>query len=152
LAPYPTWEEFKPAIKRGFDALTEVVKVTSLQRIGVRYINRVEIAHPVVDLEDYFAFRPFVGPALPQDFGNFIVGCLFVFAEGRDACRAQLRDAVPQDPVGAAFVLDLDYYVARPEAVPADEALEWVEAAHTRLEEVFEGCITDRLRQTFSEA
>lgn len=152
LKPYPTWRQFEPVIRQGFEALTDVVKVTSLQRIGLRYINRVEIPHPLVDLEQYFSFRPYIGPELPEDFGNFVVGCIFVFAEGRDACRAQLRDAVPEDPDSSAFILDLDYYLARPQAVPTNEALSWVEDAHSHVEQVFEGCITDRLRQTFGEA
>jgi uncharacterized protein (TIGR04255 family) len=31
------------------------------------------------------------------------------------------------------------------------DALAWVEEAHDRVEEVFEGCITDKLREMFEE-
>jgi hypothetical protein len=31
------------------------------------------------------------------------------------------------------------------------EALAWVEEAHSQVEEVFEGCITDKLREMFEE-
>lgn len=50
-----------------------------------------------------------------------------------------------------AVMLDLDYFLAKPGQVALDDLLEWVEAAHSRVEKVFEACITDRLRQMFEE-
>jgi hypothetical protein len=35
--------------------------------------------------------------------------------------------------------------------VKPEEALAWVEEAHSRVEEVFEGSITDKLREMFEE-
>jgi uncharacterized protein (TIGR04255 family) len=49
-------------------------------------------------------------------------------------------------------MLDIDYFLANPRAVDISDALSWVEEAHGRVEEVFEGCITDRLRAMFEEA
>jgi hypothetical protein len=33
--------------------------------------------------------------------------------------------------------------------VEVADAIAWVEEAHSRVEEVFEGCITDKLREMF---
>ena len=50
-----------------------------------------------------------------------------------------------------AWMLDIDYFLAHPRAVEATRALDWVEEAHNQVEQIFEGCITDRLRELFEE-
>lgn len=156
LAPYPSWEGYKPSIKKAFDALTNTIaEIKGLQRIGLRYINRIEIPGETIELEDYFEFYPFLGQHLPQNIQNFNVQCLFSFLDDRDSCRVQLARALgvyetsQQDKPG--ILLDLDYFLAKPQTVSADHALEWVETAHQKVEEIFEGCITDRSRELFGE-
>ena len=151
LKPYPAWGVFKPKIERAFRSLVETVDVQGLQRIGLRYINRIEIPGLSRNLGDYFEFRPFLGQGLPNDVTNFIVGCIFSFLNGRDACKVELTKARPEKPDNAAFLLDLDYYLARPQGVSVNEALEWVNVAHSQIEGVFEGCIKDSLREIFRE-
>ena len=57
-----------------------------------------------------------------------------------------------ETPDTVAVVLDLGYFLARPDQVSQDCVFEWVGVAHNHVEEVFEACITDRLRQMFEEA
>lgn len=151
LKPYLSWDEFKPRIERAFTTLAGTVDIEGIQRIGLRYINRIEIPCASVDLDDYFEFRPFFGDNLPQSMASFVVGCLLPFFDGRDSCRVQLTNAVPEEDGNVAFLLDLDYFLDRPQAVPGNEVLEWVETAHEKAEELFEGCIKDSLREIFQE-
>lgn len=151
LKPYPTWEGFKPWIEKAFSTLIETVDVERLQRIGLRYINRIEIPSRSIDLDNYFEFRPFLGQNLPQNMENFIVQCLLPFFDGRDSCKVQLTNAVPERPDNISFLLDLDYFLAQAQTVSANQALEWVEDAHQKVEEIFEGCIAERLREIFQE-
>lgn len=152
LKPYISWAEFRPKIEKAFETLLDTADdAKGLQRIGLRYINRIEIPGASVDLDDYFEFRPFLGSNLPRSMASFIVGCLLPFFDGRDSCRVQLTNAVPEDYGNSAFLLDLDYFLDRPQAVPENEVLEWVETAHERVEELFEGCIKDSLREIFQE-
>lgn len=138
-------------ITQAFEALAGTVQVRGLERIGLRYINRVEIPAPSVDLDDYFEFRPFLGAALPQNMAGFIVGCTLPFAGGRDSCNLQLTAAAPETSGSMAFILDLDYFVAKAQAVAVERALGWVDAAHEEVVELFEGCISDRLRELLGE-
>jgi uncharacterized protein (TIGR04255 family) len=151
LKPYPAWNGFKPRIETAFRALTDVLEVKGLQRIGLRYVNRIEISEKPINLEDFFDFYPNLGPNLPQHLDSFIAAAQVLFERGRDACKFQLTDAVPENKGNIAFLLDLDYYLAKPAAVPTESALAWVEASHHQVEEVFEGCIKDRLRSIFGE-
>jgi len=151
LKHYPTWGEFKPRIEKAFRALTHTVDIKGLQRIGLRYINMIEIPGQSINLDIYFEFRPFLGQKLPQNMLNFIIGCELPFFDKRDSCRVELTRAVSDKPEISAFVLDLDYFLVQPQTVSADQALEWVETAHQNLEEIFEGCITESLREIFQE-
>jgi len=148
LKPYEGWERFKPAIKAAWEAVVSTAAPGTITRMGLRYINRIEVPDPEPRLEDYFDFRPFLGERLPRQVTNFVVGCVLRLSDGPDACRIQLADALPDTAGVRAFILDLDYFLDRP-GTPTSEAMRWIEDAHTRAEEIFEGCITDRLRSIF---
>ncbi len=151
LRPYQTWEAFLPLIRQGFDVYYETAKPTGIQRIGLRYINRIELPGPRVQLEDYFLFYPFLGTNLPQDHGAFIVGVDILYEDGRDGLRLQVTSANPEEAEALAFQLDLDYSLRQPTAIPFEATFNWIETAHSRVEEIFEGCINDKLRQRFDE-
>lgn len=152
LKPYPHWKGFKPRIAMVWKILQNTVEVQGLERIGLRYINRIELPAQNVELNEYFEFYPFMGSRLPRHATSFLVGVEFSYADDRDRCRVQL---IPIPPLGgegkAAFMLDLDYFLVRSRDVAPTDVLNWIEEAHSRVEEVFEGCITDKLRGMFWE-
>lgn len=151
LRPYPTWEGFKPKIERAFESLSRTVEIGGLERIGLRYINQIEIPSSMFKIENYLQFYVLLGPQLPQDLADFIARGEFVYADGRDRCRVELKPAPSRDPQRTTLMLDIDYFLARQKAVEAHAAINWIEAAHDRVEQVFEGCITDSLRNLFQE-
>lgn len=150
LAPYPTWEGFRPLIQDALQAYMAVAQPKGLRRIGLRYINRIVIPANPVELADYLNFRPFLGAGLPQRIGDFILGLQSPCGDGRDILRLQLTTDEPATPDSVALFLDLDYFMAHPEAVPLHAVLDWIEIAHLRVQEAFEACITDRLRALFN--
>ncbi len=153
LKPYPSWQKFLPLIKRGVDVYRDVVSPKGINRIGLRYINHIEIPGQNINLEDYLEIRPFVGLNLPQDFGPFVIGIQFPYENARDILNLQLS-SLPKSTNSedaASVILSLDYFLARPKEVAFDEVFRWVEVAHMRIEDVFEACLTDKLRQLFKE-
>jgi len=151
LKPYPEWAAFKQRIQVAFAAVAEAVEIRVLQRIGLRYINRIEVPAPAGSLGDYFMFGPALGPGLPQNLTSFLVGCTSSLADGRDSCRLQLASGVPEKEGTAAFILDIDYFLAQAQAVGKDGAMDWVEGAHGSVSELFEACIKEPLREIFQE-
>lgn len=150
LRPYPTWQGFKPRIEMAWSELQRVVEISGLERIGLRYINRIKLPEKDVKLDKYFGFYLTLGPRLPKNIVSFIAVAEFLYNEDRDRCRVRLepaRDSAEE----STCMLDIDYFLARSRAVEVADALQWVEEAHSRVEEVFEGCITDRLRALFEE-
>jgi uncharacterized protein (TIGR04255 family) len=151
LAPYTSWEEFRPLMLKGFEAYRAQAKPKAITRIGLRYINRFELPGDRVELEDILEFRPHIGDRLPEDHASFIVGAEFLFERKRDVLRLQVASAVPAKQAQLALVLDLDYFTLLPDEAVWTDIVGWLELAHGHVENAFEGSITDRLRQTFGE-
>jgi uncharacterized protein (TIGR04255 family) len=151
LAPYPNWEGFKPRIETSFKSLQDTVEIHGLERISLHYINRVKIPTQCPKLNEYLEFYPFIGSRLPTDTISFLMGVEFSYADGRDRCRVQLAPTPSSEEGKTVFILELEYFLAHAGRVAAADALAWVEEAHSRVEEVFEGCITDNLRRLFEE-
>ena len=151
LKSYPTWTKFVSLIRYSFKAINEVVKLKQVQRIGLRYINRIEIADLNVKLDNYFDFRPSLGDRLPKNIGNFMIGCVIPFKDMTAECDLKLMRGVPQKNGNMAFILDIDYYLKQSKDAFIDDICDWIEKAHAQVENIFEGCITDRLRIIFKE-
>lgn len=157
LKPYSSWNEFFPLIQKGFSAYCKVIEPKNIHRVELRYINRIEF--PVKDaeefqrikLEDYFNFYPFVGSNLPQELRSFVMGIEASYERAKDILRLQLTSGSTEAFNTAAIILDIDYFLAKPGEVEIDDVFEWVDLAHKRIEESFENCIKDRLRQIFEE-
>jgi uncharacterized protein (TIGR04255 family) len=150
LKPYPHWEGFKPGIEMAWKSLLDAIEVQGLERIGLRYINRIDIPDQSVELSEYFEFYPFVGQRLPQQMVSFLTGVEFSYVDDRDHCSVRLTP-ISGSAGKRLFMLDIYYFLAQPRAVEVENALAWVEEAHSRVEDVFEGCITDKLREIFAE-
>ena len=154
LQPYQTWNDFKSQIGYAFGKLHGRVEPKEIQRIGLRYINRINIPmeQNKVTLENYFEFRPYCGPKLPQSHGDFIVGCVFPYYDERDLCKVELKGTMPEKKESLSFLLSIDYFLAKPRSIPVAQSMEWVENAHAEIEILFEGCILPTLREIFQEA
>jgi uncharacterized protein (TIGR04255 family) len=153
LKPYPSWPRFQPLIRRGFNAYCDVVAPKSIRRIGLRYINHIEVPDQGIKLEDYFEFRPYVGPNLPQDFGTFALSIQVPYEKSRDILNLQLA-SLPRSDASinkATVLLSLDYFLLKPGEVTLEEAFKWVNMAHSHIEDAFEACITEKLRHLFKE-
>ncbi len=151
LKPYLSWQEFKPRIEFAFNAINELTEIKALQGIGLRYINRIEIPEKQITLEDYFAFGVRLDGNLPQCCARFIAGSVAMYNQDTDACKFELFSAVPDQSGNSAFILDIDYTINKPNSVAKDQAINWIEKAHERIEEIFEECIKDKLRDIFHE-
>lgn len=153
LKPYPSWPRFLPMIQNGFNAYRDVAAPKGLKRIGLRYINQIEVPDQGMKLEDYFEFRPYVGSNLPQDFGTFALGIQVPCEDSRDILNLQLASVPRQDlsMSKAIIVLSLDYFLLKPGDITLEEVFKWVELAHSHIEDTFEACITEKLRHVFQE-
>jgi len=149
LAPYKSWEQFEPQILAALDSYLSVAKPNGLARIDLRCINRIEIPGPLVNQEEYFDFYPYLGKKLPQEIGPYFVGVEFSFVEGRDRLRLEMQSGASEKPDVNTTILGLDYYCQNSAAFDFAAIRDWLRNAHRALDDVFEGCIRDPLRELF---
>lgn len=149
MKPYPSWVQFIPLVEEALKTYRSVTTPEGFLRIGLRYINRIEIPGEQVKLEDYLDFFPFMGNDLPQELNTFIVGINLLFDDGRDNLRVQLVNVSSGGENAVHLMLDLDYFTMEAEEIDLESASTWLDTAHDRIEEVFEGCLKDSLRKIF---
>lgn len=151
LKPYPTWNIYKPIIFNNLEIYKNIAKPKGFNRIGLRYINKMDFEIIPVKLEDYFNYYPFVPPDLPQEHETFNVNIEIPDEDKRDRLLLTLRSIIPDKPNIISLILELYYILARPEGISMEEISALVENAHTNIEKVFEACITDKCRELFEE-
>jgi len=152
LPPYLGWEVIYAEAKQYWDVFSRVCKAGPLQRVGVRYINRVDIpAVPgsLLHNEEYLAIYPQV-PSVGNVVGDYRITVQMMPDEStRCAIRVE-SGPVPAPLVDhAAFLLDVD--ISLSEDLPTRDADIWalINEMGRLKSRVFESLITDKCRELF---
>jgi uncharacterized protein (TIGR04255 family) len=151
IKPYTTWSEFFPLIQNVYAAFIKSFSPVLVERIGMRYIN--EIALPVngFSFADYFTLRAAVPSLEKNNQISVFLGSVFDQENGRDAIKVQfIEKQSTEEAVGRIFVLDFDYFLLKP-ALPFKDIDDWLSAAHSNLENVFEGMVTEKTKLLFDK-
>jgi len=149
LRPYPTWELYRSMITDTVRSYRQVVDAPRLRRLGLRYINRIDVVASEVLIEDYIRAYPMV--PIPEGAGALSgwVQRVEIPYEDDNGSLVVKSGAVGSDGhTGSSFILDLDFGTQK--YVPSlDDAFMWLDRAHERIEEMFELTITDKTRELF---
>jgi uncharacterized protein (TIGR04255 family) len=100
-------------------------------------------------MTDYFSYYPYIPDKLQQTHEAFLVRTETPHEENRDRILLTFSSIISEKPEKVSFLLDLNYVMVIPEKIAIDQADEWLEKAHTVIEETFEACITDKCRKLF---
>lgn len=155
LAPYQSWTLFSAEARRLWNMYRDHVRPVALQRLGLRYINRIDIPLPMNDFGEYLLTQPVVGPHLPQMLSNYLMN-LTIPMEGD--VTATITEAILNQPLQASqtvkpdtvsILLDIDVFQVT--GLSLSEGLIWQRLEHLRKikNHVFESCITDKTRELF---
>lgn len=151
LAPYPGWPEFSKLIKRILDVYRDVAQSTELERIGLRYINRLEIPEAKVTLEDYISAVPSVPEGIPDNLIRWGQRIDIPYPTENGILMLQTASLNPQNQGRIVFLLDIDFKTINAADLSQTMAIAWVDKAHRILETAFEASITDKTRSLFEE-
>jgi uncharacterized protein (TIGR04255 family) len=66
LRPYDGWESFRPRVSAAVRAYAEISGVAEVNRVGVRYINKIVLPGTSLELGQYFQCGPLVVEGLPR--------------------------------------------------------------------------------------
>lgn len=153
LAPYDCWDTFLAQAKQNFEEFTKVVGRKSVSRVGVRFINRMDIPNRLIfDRPVTTFFR--VGVMVPSDLTG-VIGKFSFSAEGVEKTTNTpfiLRFSMVTPPPlieHLSFKLDIDAYWDTEIPARIDEMWDGVQRLRTAKNAIFEQSITDELRSLF---
>lgn len=149
LAKYPGWGEVSAEARRLWDKYRAATTPTSITRIALRYVNRLDIPLPLDDFSRYLRTAPQLSSELPQGLSGYFMQLQVPLPDTRTACVINETIIEPSKPSTVAVVLDIDVF--RTSDLPKDEAQLWEQLEQLRSEKnrVFEACITDDARRLF---
>ena len=154
---YTGWEDFARQLDKVLAAFIQVYNPAFFQRVGLRYVNI--ISRKQLALEDYawteLLAPAYCGPMLQEDVReDMFSSCMLDFTVKPDSsCVAHIRSGpsrikvnapnAPQDPE-MKFLLDMDTSMSG--QLPCTLAAGALETLHAHAGRLFEGAITDTLR------
>jgi uncharacterized protein (TIGR04255 family) len=150
LAPYPGWYAFFERFCRDWALWKRTLGYRRITRIGVRYINRIDIpaTAPIIQQEDYLN----IYPHLPEEFQAVTAYSVVTQLPVPDiGCVLTLNSSSAPSPLlgHAAFVVDQD--IAKEGDPPQnDEGIyALLNQIRVKKNEIFEACIKPRARELF---
>jgi uncharacterized protein (TIGR04255 family) len=157
LAPYPGWKFFSAAASEVFEKTREVTGYVPLGRIGVRYINRLDLPLSEKDglalgarTSDYILVRPEYPASLISFTHGFTLQCIFDVQV--NDCTGTMTVATVPSPVPQHMSIVLDIDIWRDVNVPQNERdiQKLLDLIRVEKNRIFESSITDRMRELFA--
>lgn len=160
LRPYDNWERFKTEAQDLWAVYKQVARPHAVTRIALRYINRIELPGPTVDLQKYLRTSPEVADGFPNALTGFFMQ-LSMFQQDLSALlivnETLLPAAAPSNDASGASVPNalpviLDIGLSREKQWDVDDDNVWdaLDQLRDRKNQVFEASITDDARKLFS--
>jgi len=146
LAPYEGWERFQERIATAVDRYTAITQADAVERIGVRYINQINIPRPSVRLEEYFT----APPRLPDDLAVSLRGFFArIEAQYDDGLAKLIQTIASVEAEMPSFILDLDVVAEFSEPLNGEEVMPMIDELRRRERIAFEQAITELAREQF---
>jgi uncharacterized protein (TIGR04255 family) len=151
LAPYEGWESFNASARRNWSIWGKLTGRRNVTRLGVRYINRIDVPGQHIQVGDYVGFGMVLPEALaPTPLASFALNAAMPL--GEDGCKLILNSGSAVSPLVnvTSFILDVD--VSCEIGLPQNDDGLWELANRIRRHKntVFEACVTDRARELFN--
>lgn len=150
LRPYSDFATFRQEIEKRLADYREVALPKRLTRLGLRYINHLGIPEGK-NLETMLNVGFKVPQAMPGKPDPYLLRLVFGYANGRDQ-MILITAKAPGHQDGSKVVLDMDYVLVKPDQLGETDLMEWVDAAHDNIENVFHACLTKAALASFKPA
>jgi uncharacterized protein (TIGR04255 family) len=145
LKPYGSWIEFYKIIEDTLGSYYNIFGDKHFNHVEISYLNHIIFDETILNLDEYFLFRPQVNEELGPTSGPFIVGAHFLRDEQKDLLRISSSGARPDKKDRISIQLEINYITHALIDKNAKSILEWTGKAHDEIIKAFFLCITDKL-------
>ena len=150
LEPYQSWDLFRTEAMRLWDGYAEFVKPIKILRVGLRYVNRIQLPVGELNFKDYLDLAPSTPNVMDLPISGFMHQDTVLVPNY--PYKVNTIKTVQQPPtvgVGYGLILDIDVFTTLP--FDYDEAnlkshlaeMRWIK------NKVFEGVITQKSKEMF---
>lgn len=154
FAPYDRWETFSEEVWSNWLKYQSVARPIRATRLGVRYINRIDIPQNVIEIKDYFRTAVDVSPYLPQMIGGYFFQVIVPLPRFNAAATIVSTIIPPPNEDTSSLILDIDTWrdvdIALSTAAGNEGLRDQVDVLREAKNYVFEACITDATRGLIS--
>jgi uncharacterized protein (TIGR04255 family) len=149
LRPYDRWETFRNDARDLWHHYSKVTSPEVVTRLGLRYINRIEIPLPFLDFKEYILTTPEIAPGLPQAMTTFFMR-MEIPEPSLDALviLTQTIEPVTEDK-RLPLIFDIDVFRAGLFDVKSDEIWTIFEGLRNLKNDVFFKSLTDKAKDLF---
>lgn len=146
LRPYSNWEEFSSTAFKYLQNYLALANPMFITRIGLRYINRIDLPHEDEAFQKYIKYLPPVPGGLPPKFEKYFFQ-MQIPADNSN--KAVISQTFEQEKNGRIpFIIDIDVF--QEERIKASESLnEKFNNLRDLKNTIFEDLVTDECKQLF---
>lgn len=154
LAPFSDceWSDLWTLFAKNFRAVNSLVKPDRIDKVGLRYINRIDIGekHEYSILKEYVNYYPLIPDALPQSANSINMFTEIKYRKERDILAIRLATLVADENIKAPILLEISYNMVIPGGVNEKNINSWFTTARDTCRVAFESMITDKARAKFN--
>lgn len=150
LRPYSSWEDFRSMILKLLEGYIRLNQQFNLARIGLRYINQIELPETEYDLGKLITVDPPLKGSLNRPLAGFFQRYELIHNEPDGILVHQ--SGIQQTDRGDVLVVDLDFGSQNVAALSDISSIErWLNEAHDRVYESFVDSLVPALYEFLKE-
>lgn len=148
--PYQDWKTFSREARDLWSRFATLTKPDKVTRIGLRYINRIELPLPFNDLKEYLLTVPEIAPGLPQGLSGFFFRTV-IPVEAAEAF-ATITETIAEGDASKGVVpviLDIDVFRMGTFPIVADKLWPRFDPLRELKNDFFFKSLTDKAKDLF---
>ncbi len=144
LPEYPGWEKVVDRLSYGWRMAFEVIEPAQINRMGLRYINRIERGNPNETLDTWLVANEYLPLAVLHSRPGFAAQ-IVTQLDSHNRLSVIVADQPASLDSHGAFILDLDRTIEYEMPVDIDHLLQQASRLHDNIWEVFQSAKGDKL-------
>jgi uncharacterized protein (TIGR04255 family) len=151
---YLGWEEFRAMLMQSLRTYQEVAPLQQLQSAALRYLNYIELPSEGARIEEFTNIEiglPDIDLQEERVLSGWFQEANLVIRKANAVLDVNAGLVPPTEDAPPFLVLDLVCRYRHENALQLENASEWLEKAHSIIEQMFEACITPQVRAGFGK-
>jgi uncharacterized protein (TIGR04255 family) len=151
MKPYENWNALRDEARSHWEVYRELTGPSSVVRLAVRYINRIELPLPLTDFQEYVLTGPKIADGIPQGIIEFLERVVIPNKEDPKmmAVVTSTMERIAQDAKVLPYIFDIDAFKAIDLKPDSDDIWAQLEALRDYKNLIFFESMADKAKELF---